>query len=202
MGGSTMNIVLIVIVVGVIVFAIVSAVVSRKNKRLERQKRKKEVKYKIKAFLKTHDNLRNVRLEYEKVAARKGKEYKYRDIFDVIVDIYDSKTNKLISTRAFEIEGMSKKITKKNFETTWVVNVELDLADTRRQIGIVEGTVKLSNEEKIAQKKLLKEQTKRYQDNLKPVRHKKKKNLAAKDNLEKLAAKKPIVKPIKFTPAR
>ncbi|AXF96637.1 hypothetical protein [Spiroplasma phoeniceum] len=153
LGGSmTMNVILVVIVVAVIIFAIVSSIMGRKAQRIEREKRKKQVKDKIKQYIKDTDNRKNLRLEYEKVIARKGKEFKYRDIFDVIVDIYEAKTNAFLEQKAFEIEGISKKNSKKQYETTWIVNQEIDLEETKHRIEISEKKVKLTKEEKKAAK--------------------------------------------------
>lgn len=153
LGGSmTMNVILVVIVVAVIIFAIVSSIMGRKAQRIEREKRKKQVKDKIKQYIKDNDNRKNLRLEYEKVIARKGKEFKYRDIFDVIVDIYEAKTNAFLEQKAFEIEGISKKISKKQYETTWIVNQEINLEETKHRVEISEKKVKLTKEEKKAAK--------------------------------------------------
>ncbi|UZQ30987.1 MAG: hypothetical protein OHM56_05690 [Spiroplasma phoeniceum] len=153
LGGSmTMNVILVAIVFAVIIFAIVSSIMGRKAQRIEREKRKKQVKDKIKQYIKDNDNRKNLRLEYEKVIARKGKEFKYRDIFDVIVDIYEAKTNSFLEQKAFEIEGISKKISKKQYETNWIVNQEIDLEETKHRIEIIEKKVKLTKEEKKAAK--------------------------------------------------
>ncbi|AGM25269.1 hypothetical protein [Spiroplasma chrysopicola] len=151
-GGATMNIILIIIVLAVIIFAIVSSIMGRKAQKLEREKRKKQVKDKIKEYIKETDNRKNLRLEYEKVIARKGKEYKYRDLFDVIVDIYEAKTNSFLEQKAFEIEGISKKVGKKQYETTWIVNQEIDLVEAKKRIDIIEKKVKLTKEQQKEQK--------------------------------------------------
>ena len=149
LGGSmTMNVILVVIIFAVIIFAVVSSIMGRKAQRIEREKRKKQVKDKIKQYIKDTDNRKNLRLEYEKVIARKGKEFKYQDIFDVIVDIYEAKTNTFLEQKAFEIEGISKKISKKQYETTWIVNQEINLEETKHRIEISEKKVKLTKEEK------------------------------------------------------
>ncbi|WP_338954495.1 hypothetical protein [Spiroplasma endosymbiont of Polydrusus cervinus] len=153
LGGSmTMNVILVVIVFAVIIFAIVSSIMGQKAQRIEREKRKKQVKDKIKQYIKDTDNRKNLRLQYEKVIARKGKEFKYRDIFDVIVNIYEAKTNAFLEQKAFEIEGISKKISKKQYETTWIVNQEINLEETKHRIEISEKKVKLTKEEKKATK--------------------------------------------------
>ena len=162
----TMNIILIVIVVAVIIFAVVSSVMGKKAQKLEREKRKKQVKDKIKQYIKETDNRKNLRLEYEKVIVRKGKEYKYRDIFDVIVDIYEARTNNFLEQKAFEIEGISKKISKKQYETTWTVNQEIDLEEAKRRINIIEKKVKLTKEEKKAQKEQTKKEIKQQRQEM------------------------------------
>lgn len=155
----TMNVILVVIIFAVIIFAVVSSIMGRKAQRIEREKRKKQVKDKIKQYIKDTDNRKNLRLEYEKVIARKGKEFKYQDIFDVIVDIYEAKTNTFLEQKAFEIEGISKKISKKQYETTWIVNQEINLEETKHRIEISEKKVKLTKEkkeQKLPQKKNMK----------------------------------------------
>ncbi|ARU91959.1 hypothetical protein SCLARK_001438 [Spiroplasma clarkii] len=97
-------------------------------------------------------NQKNLRIEYEKVFARKGPEYKYRDVFDVIVQMYDAKTNKLMDIKAFEIEGITTRADRKTVTTTWNVNGESDIEDTKRRIAIAEKKVKLTKEEKKALK--------------------------------------------------
>ena len=112
--GSTTNIVLIAIVAGVVIFAVVSAILGHKNSKLEKTKKKKEVIIRIKEYLKNNNDLKHVEVEYKKIVARKGKEYKYRDIFDVVVDVKAAKTKNFICSKAFEIEGKHRKISKKN----------------------------------------------------------------------------------------
>lgn len=145
-----MNIILIIIIIAVVIFAIISSIMGRKSQKIEREKRKKQVKDKIKQFIKDKYNRKNLRLEYEKVIALKGKEFKYRDIFDVIVDIYEAKKNSFLEQRAFEIEGISKKINKKQYETIWIVNKEIDLEETKYRIQIIEKKIKLTKAEKKA----------------------------------------------------
>lgn len=162
-GGSTiMNVILIIIITTVIIFAIVSSIMGRKTQRIEREKRKKQVKDKIKQYIKNIDNRKNLRLEYEKVIARKGKEFKYRDIFDVIVDIYEAKTNIFLEQKAFEIEGISKNINRKQYETLWTVNKEINLEETKRRIAISEKKIKLTKEEKKTAKIILKKKYEAY----------------------------------------
>lgn len=148
MGTNWQIILLVIVVVIVLVFIIISSITSKKNQKREQTKRKKVVREEIKSYLAKEMNLKNLRLEYEKVYARKGVEYKYRDVFDVIVQLYDAKTNKLIAIKAFEIEGMTTRADRKTYTTTWNVNGESDIEDTKRRIAIAEKKVKLTKEEK------------------------------------------------------
>ncbi|WP_425377756.1 hypothetical protein [Spiroplasma endosymbiont of Polydrusus pterygomalis] len=167
LGGSmTMNVILVLIVFAVIIFAVVSSIMGQKAQRIEREKRKKQVKDKIKRYIKDTDNCKNLRLEYKKVIARKGKEFKYRDIFDVIVDIYEAKTNTFLEQKAFEIEGISNKISKKQYETTWIVNQEINLEETKHRIEISEKKVKLTKEEKKAAKIAAKKEYETHRDEM------------------------------------
>lgn len=176
-GGSSMNIIIIVIVVAVVIFAVVSTIMGRKNNRLEKEKRKKEVKSAIKQYIKAHESLTNLKIEYKKVVARKGKTYKYRDIFDVIVVISEAKTNKFIAEKSFEIEGINKKINKKNYTTDWKVNRELDLEMTRKEILIAENKIKLSKDEVKERRLLLKKQELNLEKDAKKARNDNKKVL-------------------------
>ncbi len=186
MGNWTTNIVLIVIVAGVVIFAIVTAITGRKNQRLEKEKRKKSVKTKIKKYLNANYDIHNSRIEYEKVVARKGKEYKYRDIFDVLVDVYEHRSNKLIFSKAFEIEGISHKVDKKKIDTDWTVNGELDYEKTKYEIQIIEGKIKLSKEELKKRKEIVKAKNKSLQ--------------AKKKGKNAPVTPKTSVKPQKFNP--
>ncbi|WHQ37543.1 hypothetical protein [Spiroplasma sp. SV19] len=200
LGGSmTMNVILVVIVIAVIIFAIVSSIMGRKAQRLEREKRKKQVKDKIKQYIKETDNRKNLRLEYEKVIARKGKEFKYRDIFDVIVDIYEAKTNSFLEQKAFEIEGISKKISKKQYETTWTVNQEIDLDETKHRIEISEKKVKLTKEEKKAAKITAKQEYEAHRAEMVKKREEERKMRKA-GHLP--ADERPKPKPEKFVPRK
>ncbi|MGL5268280.1 MAG: hypothetical protein ACRC8P_00700 [Spiroplasma sp.] len=120
----------------VLVIFIVSSVGSRKRKREEKQKRQKEVKGALKNYMRDELNLRHKTVEFDQVVARNSKDYRYRDVFDVIVKLYDSKKNDLYATKAFEIEGFAKQISKKEFETIWKVNGELDLDETLKRINL------------------------------------------------------------------
>ncbi|AKU80035.1 hypothetical protein [Spiroplasma turonicum] len=194
-----------VVIVIVLIFIVVSSITSKKAQKVEQQKRKKIVREEIKSYLSKSNNLKNVKLEYEKVYARKGPEYKYRDVFDVVVNIFEAKTNKLMATRSFEVEGITTKEGKKNYTTTWQVNKELELEDTRKRIAIAEKKVKLTKEEKkvlkeeeklrlVEQKTQMKEELK----TLKEVNSKQKNDLESKHQIDK-AIKDTTVK---FIPRR
>jgi ABC-type multidrug transport system fused ATPase/permease subunit len=194
-----MNIILVVIVVAVIIFTIVSSIMGRKAQRIEREKRKKQVKNKIKQYIKDTDNRKNLRLEYEKVIARKGKEFKYRDIFDVIVDIYEAKTNYFLEQKAFEIEGISKKISKKQYETTWIVNQEIDLEETKCRIEISKKKVKLTKEEKKAAKIAERKEYEAYRAEMLKKREEERK---LRKNGQLLVDERSKPKPEKFVPRK
>ncbi|AGR41002.1 hypothetical protein [Spiroplasma taiwanense] len=147
------SIVIGVVVVIVLIFVIVSSITSKKAQKVEQQKRKKVVKEEIKNYLSKSQNIKNVKLEYEKVYARKGVEYKYRDVFDVVVQIFEAKTNKLITTTAYEVEGITTKTAKNSYTTAWQVNDELNLDETKKRIAIAEKKIKLTRQEKIVLKK-------------------------------------------------
>ncbi|WP_027063177.1 hypothetical protein [Mesoplasma seiffertii] len=151
MNGTTIT--LIVLLIVVIAFVIFTTVTGKKASKKEKAKRYQEVRNKIKEYIATHDNRKNLRIEFEKVFARKGAEYKYRDVFDVIVELVEPKTQKIIETRAYEIEGITTKVDKKNYRTEWVVNTLLELEDAKRRIAISEKDIKLTKEEKHALKK-------------------------------------------------
>ncbi|AKX34389.1 hypothetical protein SLITO_v1c07660 [Spiroplasma litorale] len=194
-----------VVIVIVLVFIVISSITSKKAQKVEQQKRKKIVREEIKSYLSKTNNLKNIKLEYEKVYARKGPEYKYRDVFDVVVNIYEAKTNSLMTTRSFEVEGITTKEGKKNYTTAWQVNKELELEDTRKRIAIAEKQVKLTKEEKkvlkdeekirlIEQKNQMKNEIK----NLKTEKEKQKKDVNATNQIDK-ALKETTVK---FVPRR
>lgn len=129
----------------VLVIFIVSSIGSRKRKREEKQKRQKEVKDIIKTYMRDELDLRHKTIEFDQVIARSSKEYRYRDVFDVVVKLYDSKKNDLYATKAFEVEGFAKQISKKQFETIWKVNGELDLETTLKRINLAKNrkTIKI-----------------------------------------------------------
>jgi len=149
----SIDIVLGVIVVGVVIFTIVSSILNKKNRQKEKDKRKKEVREKIKDFIKEKENVKNIGVDFEKVVACKGKKYKNRDVFEVIIKIFDPKTNKEIEKRAYEIEGISIEIGKKKYRHEWVINSRLDLEHTLKRFKIIEGKIKLTKNEKKLQRK-------------------------------------------------
>lgn len=120
----------------VLVIFIVSSIGSKKRKREEKQKRQKEVKEVLKNYMRDELNLRHKTVEFDQVIARSSKDYRYRDVFDVVVKLYDSKKNDLYATKAFEVEGFAKQISKKEFETIWKVNCELDLEETLKRVTL------------------------------------------------------------------
>lgn len=148
MGNPSMTIVLLVVLVVVIVFVIITTITGRKASKKEKAKRYQEVRDQIKGYIAKVEKRRNLRIEFEKVYARKGAEYKYRDVFDVIVELIEPKTNKVMEVRAYEIEGLTTKIDKKNYKTDWVVNGSLELEETKRRIAIAEKEIKLTKTEK------------------------------------------------------
>nr|WP_245594783.1 hypothetical protein [Mesoplasma photuris] len=148
-----MSIILIILLVVVIVFVIVTTITGRKASKKEKAKRYKEVRDRIKHHILKTENKKNLRIEFEKVYSRKGAEYKYRDVFDVIVEIIDPKTNQILEVRAYEIEGITTKVDKKNYKTDWIVNGIIDLDDAKKRISIAEKEIKLTKEEKSLLKK-------------------------------------------------
>jgi hypothetical protein len=118
MGGNqaTMFIMIAVIVV-IVIFVIVSTITGKKASKREKAKRKLEVRDAIKNYILVNEKQKNIRIDFERVYARKGAEYKYRDVFDVIVLIIEPKTNQVKEEKAFEVEGISTKIDKKNYST-------------------------------------------------------------------------------------
>ncbi|CAB1054030.1 hypothetical protein [Spiroplasma endosymbiont of Danaus chrysippus] len=146
--------------IGVLLIIFIFTTISAKKKKKEEKKqRQKEVKNIIKSFMRDELKLQHKTLEFEQVVSRSSKEYRYRDVFDVIVKLYDSKKNDLFATKAFEVEGFTKQLSKKEFETIWKVNCELDLEETLKKIEISKkrsGKIKIKRktaEEKAAIKK-------------------------------------------------
>jgi len=144
---------LIVVVAIIFIFTTIS---SKKKKKEEKKRRQKEVKNVIKSFMRQKLNLQHKTIEFEQVVPRSSKEFRYRDVFDVIVKLYDSKKNDLFATKAFEVEGFTKQLSKKEFETIWKVNCELDLAQTIKNIEFSKKRTKIKRktpEQKAALKK-------------------------------------------------
>lgn len=143
----------------VLIIFIVSSIGSRKRKREEKQKRQKEVKDIIKAYMRDELDLRHKTIEFDQVISRSSKEYRYRDVFDVVVKLYDSKKNDLFATKAFEVEGFAKQISKKQFETIWKVNGELDLDETLKRISLAKNrkAIKIKKRDPEVKKMLIQE---------------------------------------------
>lgn len=146
--------------IGVVLIIFIFTTISAKKKKKEEKKhRQKEVKNVIKSFMRDELQLQHKTVEFEQVVSRNSKEYRYRDVFDVIVKLYDSKKNDLFATKAFEVEGFTKQLSKKQFETIWKVNCELDLEETLKRIELSKkrgGKIKIKRktvEEKAALKK-------------------------------------------------
>ncbi|QEH61692.1 hypothetical protein SCHIN_v1c04950 [Spiroplasma chinense] len=146
--GSTTYIVIGIVVLILLVFVVVSSITSKKAQKKEQAKRKKVVRDEIKLFLAKTQNQKNITIDYEKVYARKGAEYKYRDVFDVVVQIIEPKTAQVKEVKAYEVEGITTRVDKKNYTTAWQVNKELDLEETKKRIAVAEKKIKLSKEER------------------------------------------------------
>ncbi|ATZ16400.1 hypothetical protein JN01_0559 [Entomoplasma freundtii] len=202
MGNPSMTIVLLVVLVVVIIFVIVTTITGRKASKKEKAKRYQEVRNQIKDYIATVEKRRNLRIEFEKVYARKGAEYKYRDVFDVIVELIEPKTNKVLEVRAYEIEGLTTKIDKKNYKTDWVVNGALELEETKRRIAIAEKEIKLTKSEK----QLIRQEEKVREKELK-AKEREELKTAKIDHKKKKTEPTPIVRPSqnvsgKFIPTR
>lgn len=201
-GNPTMAIILVVVLVIVVGFVIFSSITGKKARKKEASQRKKVVRDEIKTYLFKVENTKNVSVEFEKVAARKGPEYKYRDVFDVIVNISAPKTAQIIDTRSYEIEGKTTKIDKKNYKTDWVVVGVTDLEETRRRVSISEKKVKLTKEEKSLFKKQEKEKLiemkKQQKEELVTAKANRKNPSPADPEKEKLLKKSTV----KFVPRR
>lgn len=142
----------------VLVIFVVSSIGSRKRKKQEKQKRQKEVKEVIKNYMRDELNLRHKTVEFDQVVARSSKDYRYRDVFDVVVKLYDSKKNDLYDTKAFEVEGFAKQISKKEFETIWKVNTELNLEETLNRLNLEKRKNKKIKKKTAEDKKLIAEE--------------------------------------------
>ncbi|WP_339022405.1 hypothetical protein [Spiroplasma endosymbiont of Crioceris asparagi] len=146
------TIIILGLVVVVAIFIIVTSITGRGAQKKEQEKRKKVVREEIKFWLNSNRNLKNVIVQYDTVYARKGAEYKYRDVFDVIVSIYEAKTNLFREKIALEIEGITTKQDKKTYTTKWIVNKQLDTEETEKRVAIAEKKIKLSKAERKALK--------------------------------------------------
>ncbi|WFQ91870.1 hypothetical protein MFERI14815_00483 [Mycoplasma feriruminatoris] len=158
---QTSTILMIVLLVFVIGFVVWSTITGKKANKKEKEKRYNQVREKIKEYILVNENKKNLRIEFEKVYARKGAEYKYRDVFDVIVQLIEPKTQKIIETRAYEVEGLTTKVNKSQYNTEWMVNSQIDLEETKRRIAIGEKTIKLTKAEKQKLKEVEKMQAKK-----------------------------------------
>lgn len=68
----------------------------------------------IKDHLKKTDDLTNVVVDYLDVKMRRGRLYKNRDVYDVFLAVKNPRTNKVITKKAYEIEGVAKYLSKKS----------------------------------------------------------------------------------------
>ncbi|WP_338970646.1 hypothetical protein [Spiroplasma endosymbiont of Labia minor] len=148
MSNYTMPIVIALVIVVVLVFMIVSTITRKKADKKERKERKRIVKNEIKRYIAQTELKKNISVDFEKVFARKGEAYKYRDVFDVVVSIRNPKSNEVLEQRAYEVEGVTRKIDKKNYKTDWKVNGRVNLEETNKKIAIAEKRIKLSKDEK------------------------------------------------------
>lgn len=184
--------IMLVLILVIIVIMIFSSIRKRKQDKIEKEKRQKEVRDRIKQYLKDNGQITHKIIEYDKVVSRAGKDYKYRDVFDVIIKLYDSKSHQLYATKAFEVEGLSKQIGKKKYEISWQVNKELDLDETllRLKETVTKSYWKMSKLERSLHR-LTKEQTKnqlkqeRKEEKLKKRQKVKTKEKVAKANIKK-----------------
>lgn len=197
------------VVVVVLIFIIISSITGKKARKKEQEKRKKIVKDEIKRYLASIDNQRNISVEFEKVFARKGPEYRYRDVFDVIVRILSPKDNSVLSTRSYEIEGITTKVNKKEYKTEWIVNKETNIEDTRKNIAVAEKKVKLTREERAEYKKrdkdFIRKNREVEKDKLQKEREEYKKRKNDKSTLrayEKKSELRKVDKITKFVPER
>ena len=114
-----------VILIVIIAFIVYSGLKKRKSDRMEKQKRENEVRELIKNHVKKTDNLTNVIVNYLDVKLRQGKLYKNRDVYDVFLAIKNPRTNKVITKKAYEIEGFAKPIpNSKSYNVNWTINRE------------------------------------------------------------------------------
>lgn len=154
MGNLTSQWWMLALILIVLIIFIFTTISSKKKKKEEKKQRQKEVKNVIKFFMRDELKLQHKTIEFEQVVSRNSKEYRYRDVFDVIVKLYDSKKNDLFATKAFEVEGFTKQLSKKQFETIWKVNCELDLSETLKRIELSKKrSVKIKIKRKTAEEK-------------------------------------------------
>ncbi|WP_342268636.1 hypothetical protein [Spiroplasma endosymbiont of Aspidapion aeneum] len=206
---SSFTIIIIVVVIIVLIFIIITSITGKKSQKIEQEKRKKVVRDEIKNYIYLNENRKNIRIEYENVIARKGGDYKYRDVFDVVISLFEPKKNTLIDTRSYEIEGLTQKVDKKNYQTVWQVNSRTDLEETRRKISIATKQIKLTKEEKKAIKQEEKaaaiEERKKEREELKLIKKAQKNpSLDVGIDTEKLKKVDEVVKKtaVKFIPKR
>ncbi len=175
---------LIGVVLIIFIFTTISA---KKKKKEEKKQRQKEVKNVIKIFMRDELKLQHKTVEFEQVVSRNSKEYRYRDVFDVIVKLYDSKKNNLFATKAFEVEGFTKQLSKKQFETIWKVNCELDLEETLKRIELSKKrSAKIKIKRKTAEEKaVLKKENEAVKLAIEAERLQNKENKKRAKNLEK-----------------
>ncbi|ADK69801.1 hypothetical protein V2P57_02290 [Mycoplasma mycoides subsp. mycoides] len=200
---ETSTILMIVLLVFVVGFVIWSTITGKKANKKEKEKRYNQVRSKIKEYILKNEHKKNLRIEFEKVYARKGAEYKYRDVFDVIVQLIEPKTQKIIETRAYEVEGLTTKINKSQYNTEWIVNSQIDLEETKRRIAIGEKTIKLTKAEKQKLKEVEKMQAKKLaQQEKEQLKKAKEKQKSQKGSLDIYQERKLNISNKKFVPSR
>ncbi|QVJ96713.1 hypothetical protein I7634_02085 [Mycoplasma mycoides subsp. capri] len=198
---QTSTILMIVLLVFVVGFVIWSTITGKKANKKEKEKRYNQVREKIKEYILKNEHKKNLRIEFEKVYARKGAEYKYRDVFDVIVQLIEPKTQKVIEIRAYEVEGLTTKVNKSQYNTEWIVNSQIDLEETKRRIAIGEKTIKLTKAEKQKLKEVEKMQAKKLAQQEKE-QLKKAKQKSQKGSLDIYQERKLNISNKKFVPSR
>ncbi|ADR24566.1 conserved hypothetical protein [Mycoplasma leachii PG50] len=200
---QTSTILMIVLLVFVVGFVIWSTITGKKANKKEKEKRYNQVRSKIKEYILKNEHKKNLRIEFEKVYARKGAEYKYRDVFDVIVQLIEPKTQKIIEIRAYEVEGLTTKINKSQYNTEWIVNSQIDLEETKRRIAIGEKTIKLTKAEKQKLKEVEKMQAKKLaQQEKEQLKKAKEKQKSQKGSLDIYQERKLNISNKKFVPSR
>ncbi|WP_434343242.1 hypothetical protein V2P32_02915 [Mycoplasma sp. 06067-C1-B144P-99-0482-3] len=200
---QTSTILMIVLLVFVVGFVIWSTITGKKANKKEKEKRYNQVRSKIKEYILKNEHKKNLRIEFEKVYARKGAEYKYRDVFDVIVQLIEPKTQKVIEIRAYEVEGLTTKVNKSQYNTEWIVNSQIDLEETKRRIAIGEKTIKLTKAEKQKLKEVEKMQAKKLaQQEKEQLKKAKEKQKSQKGSLDIYQERKLNISNKKFVPSR